>query len=89
MKAARFRVSGRVQGVWYRDSTRREAGRLGILGHAVNLADGSVEVLAGGSAEALDALEAWLRQGPPLAEVRGVEREAVEPDAVPAGFRIG
>ncbi len=89
MKAARFRVTGRVQGVWYRDSTRREAERLGIDGSAVNQADGSVEVIARGEEAALEALEAWLRQGPPLAEVAGVVRESLEPDAVPAGFRTG
>lgn len=83
-----FTVRGRVQGVWFRDSTRREAVRLGIAGHAVNLADGGVEVLASGSAEALEALAAWLRQGPPLAAVSTVDVVVVEYEAL-EGFRIG
>ena len=60
--ARRFTVHGRVQGVFFRDSTRREAQRLGINGHAVNLADGTVEVLAAGPADALAELERWLHQ---------------------------
>ena len=47
MASARFLVSGKVQGVWYRASTRDEALRLGLRGHAGNLADGRVEILAG------------------------------------------
>lgn len=73
-------VSGRVQGVWFRASTRDEALRLGLTGYAKNLPDGRVEVLACGPAEALDALGRWLHQGPPLAEVTAVEcRPANEP----------
>lgn len=88
MEARRFTVSGRVQGVWFRDSTRREAERLGITGHAINLKSGDVEVLACGSHEALDALHAWLRQGPPMAQVSDVEQSAAEYQELP-GFRIG
>lgn len=68
----KFRVEGRVQGVWFRESTRRQAERLGLTGHAINCADGSVEVLACGAPEAVEALARWLRQGPPLADVRAV-----------------
>ncbi len=46
-EARRFTVQGRVQGVWFRDSTRREAERLGITGYAINLPDGNVEVWPG------------------------------------------
>lgn len=83
-----FRVSGRVQGVWFRDSTRREAERLGITGHAINLRSGDVEVLACGSKEALDTLSDWLHQGPPLAQVSRVERRPAEFQDLP-GFTIG
>ncbi|MBT8083392.1 MAG: acylphosphatase [Gammaproteobacteria bacterium] len=83
-----FTVHGRVQGVWFRDSTRREAARLGISGHAINLPDGNVEVLAVGAATALDALEAWLHEGPPMARVTKVERQSID-TAAPAGFTIG
>ena len=68
----RFLISGRVQGVFFRASTAREAGRLGLVGYARNLPDGRVEVLAAGPAAAVDELQAWLRHGPPAAEVRSV-----------------
>ncbi|UGB38845.1 acylphosphatase [Frateuria soli] len=83
MAVARFLVSGRVQGVFYRASTRDQARRLGLTGHACNLPDGCVEVLAYGPAEALDALERWLWQGPPAAEVRSVERTPLDGEAPP------
>lgn len=83
-----FTVRGRVQGVWFRDSTRREAERLGVTGHAVNLADGGVEVLASGTVQALDELADWLGKGPPLASVGTVEVVVLEFRAL-TGFRIG
>jgi len=84
--SARFIVSGRVQGVCFRASTREEALRLRLSGYAKNLADGSVEVLACGEAANLDALERWLGRGPPAARVASVERAAVD-EAAPPGFR--
>ena len=86
--ARRFTVHGRVQGVFFRDSTRREAQRLGINGHAVNLPDGTVEVLAAGPADALAELERWLQKGPPMARVTRVEAVTAQV-AVPTGFQIG
>ena len=77
-----------MQGVWFRDSTRREADRLGITGHAINLDDGDVEVLACGSEEALDTLYQWLCEGPPLANVSSVEQAPATYRELP-GFRIG
>lgn len=87
--AARFRITGRVQGVFFRASTREQAQRLGLRGHAINLRDGSVDVVAAGSVEAVDALAAWLAHGPPMARVDRVEREAVAADGIGAGFAIG
>ncbi|MGO1542248.1 MAG: acylphosphatase [Luteimonas sp.] len=89
MNAARFLVSGRVQGVFFRASTRERALALGLRGHAVNLPDGQVEVHAAGDAEALEKLAAWLRHGPPMAKVDRVERSEVDVDEVEAGFRTG
>jgi len=94
-EARLFTVSGRVQGVWFRDSTRREAERLGITGYAINLPDGNVEVLAWGLQEAIELLEAWLHEGPPLARVERVV--AGKPPSTgdvagkppPTGFEIG
>lgn len=72
----KFFIEGRVQGVFFRESTRREAERLGLSGHALNLDDGRVEVLACGAEDGLAALEAWLWKGPPAADVTGVVSEA-------------
>jgi acylphosphatase len=78
MSAARFLVSGHVQGVFFRASTRTEALRLNLVGYANNLPDGRVEVFAQGSNHAVDRLEQWLEHGPPLARVTTVERETVD-----------
>lgn len=78
MIARRCLVSGRVQGVFYRASARERARVLGVTGHARNLPDGRVEVLACGSPEAVDALCAWLWQGPPAAAVKAVEIEELD-----------
>ncbi|TCO38787.1 acylphosphatase [Dokdonella fugitiva] len=82
MPGARFHVSGVVQGVFFRASTQARARELGLAGWAKNLADGRVEVVAGGDAAALDQLERWLQHGPPGARVDAVERE---PFDVPPG----
>ena len=68
----RFLISGKVQGVYFRHSTRLEAERLGIAGTARNLPDGSVEVVAHGVQDAVDALKTWLAVGPPRARVAAV-----------------
>jgi acylphosphatase len=71
-------VSGRVQGVFFRASTREQAQRVGLRGHARNLPDGRVEVLAVGPDDAVEQLAQWLRHGPPRARVEAVEREDVD-----------
>ena len=68
-----FLIEGRVQGVLFRESTRRVAQPLGITGYAKNMQDGSVQVLACGEPGALDRLAEWLGQGPPMAQVDRVE----------------
>lgn len=85
----RFLIDGRVQGVFFRASTQREAQRLGLTGHALNLADGRVEVLACGTPDAIGELEAWLVQGPSGARVDRLEVEAVERGDVPDAFTTG
>lgn len=79
----RCKVSGRVQGVFFRASTQRQAQQLGVTGHARNMPDGSVEVLACGSEAAVAALREWLWVGPPAARVSGVDCEAL--DLAPPG----
>ncbi|MEL7435376.1 MAG: acylphosphatase [Chloroflexota bacterium] len=66
-------VSGRVQGVSFRYHTTLEAERLGITGWVYNRADRTVEVVAEGDEDALKALETWLHEGSPAADVTGVE----------------
>lgn len=87
--AARFLVSGRVQGVAFRAYTRAQAQALGLRGHARNLADGRVEVLAIGDADAIERLADWLRTGSPMARVAAVERSAASPDLAVADFGVG
>ena len=69
----RFIISGRVQGVFFRASTRAQAEQLGVTGYAMNLPDGRVEVIACGNPEQLQQLHDWLCQGPPQARVDRVE----------------
>ena len=88
MVAARFLVSGTVQGVWFRASTRDAAARLGLRGFARNLADGRVEVLAAGDATAIEALAMWLREGPPLALVDALTWHAAGEDEAGEAFRV-
>lgn len=65
-------VSGRVQGVWFRDSCRREAVAAGLHGWVRNTADGDVEAVFEGPGDAVDRLVAWCRSGPPRAVVTDV-----------------
>ena len=91
MTAKRYRVAGRVQGVFFRASTKQQADKLGVRGSAINLPDGRVEVLAVGESDAVRQLGDWLRRGPPLAEVSDVE-ELVEPgidESAVTGFSCG
>jgi acylphosphatase len=77
VKARRFLISGRVQGVGYRYFAERSAHETGVTGWARNLDDGRVEVHANGTAERLEDFEARLRQGPHFSDVRSVESSDV------------
>jgi len=70
-------VSGRVQGVWFRASTQKEAKKLGLSGWVRNLPDGRVEVMACGEKDNIEQLYIWLQQGPPHAEVSDVTYEEI------------
>ena len=85
--AKRVIVSGRVQGVFFRDSCRQEANRLGVSGSAQNLPDGTVEVFAEGDQDAVNALIRWCKEGPSHAEVDSVDVSDVEPSGK-SGFRV-
>ncbi len=79
-------VDGRVQGVYFRASTRQKALELGLTGHANNLSDGRVEVLACGEASAVRALCAWLRRGPTAARVDQLDCQDVAGAIAPQDF---
>jgi len=66
-------ISGRVQGVNYREAMRQEAQRLDITGWVRNRRDGSVEAMVDGPTEAVEAIIAWARRGPPSALVTDVQ----------------
>lgn len=83
-----MRVSGRVQGVAFRATTRDEARRLGLTGWVRNLDDGRVELVAQGDTDALDALERWCHRGPPAARVATVLVEDAPLDPALRGFGI-
>jgi len=88
VRAVRFIISGRVQGVWFRDSMRKEAERLGIQGWVRNRPDRSVEAVAQGESERVEALIAWAWQGPPMARVEEVVVEEIAADPGVDGFRV-
>jgi len=85
-EARHLRIRGRVQGVFFRESMRQEAERLGVTGWVRNRADGSVEAWIQGEQAALHELLAWSRRGPPRAEVSGVEEEPASPDTTLTAF---
>jgi acylphosphatase len=65
-------ISGRVQGVWYRASTKQKADELGLTGWVKNTRDGNVEAVFEGQVSVIDEMIAWCRKGPPLAHVTNV-----------------
>lgn len=83
----RMVVSGRVQGVFFRDTCRRRALGLGVAGWVANRQDGRVEAAFEGSPEAVEDMVAWCRRGPPLANVTGVEISHEHPLGE-AGFAV-
>lgn len=80
-------VTGKVQGVFYRQCTKEKAAALGINGYVKNLADGTVQIMASGTTDQLLQLVLWCKQGPPRAVVEEVKVEQISP-AVFMGFRI-
>ncbi len=77
--AIRAKITGKVQGVWFRKHTRDKATALGLTGIVRNEPDGSVYVEAEGSPGAIEAFKQWLHVGSPLAEVKEVNSETIAP----------
>ena len=87
MRCVRLRVHGHVQGVWFRESTRQEAERRGVSGWVANRPDGTVEALLEGPDDAVEAVAAWARSGPPGARVERVD-ETPEAASGVRGFSV-
>ena len=84
-----FLISGLVQGVFFRDSTKKEALKLGLQGSAVNLSDGTVKVSLRGVSEDIDLLERWLHKGSELAKVESVIEVDIDQQLELNGFKVG
>jgi len=84
----RVHVTGRVQGVWFRDSCREQARLAGVDGHVRNLRDGRVEAVFEGDPDAVNAMCNWCQTGPPRARVDHIEITAEQPTG-DIGFTIG
>jgi acylphosphatase len=91
MTAERIRrrlvVRGRVQGVFYRDSTREAARNEGVAGWAANRSDGSVEVVLEGVPDAVESVAGYCRRGPSSADIDSVDEHVEEPEGL-TGFQI-
>ncbi len=85
-KTLHLTIHGRVQGVFFRDSMRREARKLGIAGWVRNCADGAVEAVVQGDASAVDTIVKWTHRGPDRARVEKVDIEPA--NDVYTGFEI-
>jgi acylphosphatase len=80
-------VHGRVQGVFFRDSTQREASRRGLVGWVTNRGDGAVEAVFEGSPDDVDALIEFCESGPRAADVERMETSEEEPEGL-SGFEV-
>jgi acylphosphatase len=87
-KTLKAHISGKVQGVWFRESTRNKALELGLQGWVRNLPDGSVEALIYGDLAAVDEMIAWLHIGSARAEVSRVEIEEIHQTEPLNDFRV-
>ena len=85
---ARVRVSGRVQGVFFRDSTREKAQELGLSGYVMNTPDGDVEAVFEGRQESVEEMVRWCGQGPPQASVENVDVDYEPPGDDQTGFEV-
>jgi acylphosphatase len=83
-----LRIRGKVQGVFFRESTRIEASRLGLTGWVRNRDDGSVEAVAEGEPAALEEFIRWCHRGPQAARVTDVERAESEPTGEFRAFTV-
>ncbi|MBU1992934.1 MAG: acylphosphatase [Patescibacteria group bacterium] len=88
MAQAILKITGTVQGVFYRAHAKEKAQTLGITGYAKNMPDGSVEILAQGERDKIEKLIEWCSEGPDASQVDNVEAEWREPQGKPEEFEI-
>ena len=84
-----FLITGRVQGVFFRENTKKESLKLGLQGSAMNLSDGTVKVCLRGEINQIDLLERWLHVGPELAKVESVIEVDIDQQLELNGFKVG
>ena len=87
-KTVHVYVEGKVQGVWFRASTKQEAERLGLTGWVRNMRDGRVEAMMEGRSEKVDEMIKWCHSGPPLSSVNKVTVEELNDPINASEFRI-
>ena len=88
MKAFKATVSGKVQGVWFRDSTRQEAIKLKVTGWVKNIPSGTVYLEAEGEENNLKSLEKWLHIGSPHSRVDRVDLQWIVPTKIYSTFKV-
>jgi len=81
-------IDGRVQGVYYRATTQKQAQEMGLKGWVRNLPDGRVEAWLQGEPEVVSRMVIWCYDGPPWARVDSIDTEDVAPDEALSGFRV-
>ncbi len=87
-KTVRVIISGKVQGVWYRASTKQMAEKIGITGWVRNTSEGNVEAMFEGEEDLVNEMIEWCNQGPPLARVDNLTIENIENKEKFDGFNI-
>lgn len=87
MKCVHLIVSGRVQGVFFRENTRRKAIELGLKGYVKNLPDGNVEIVAEGNENKINEFIEFIKKGPGIARIQGIKIMHKEPENF-KGFEI-
>ena len=88
LQRARVRVSGQVQGVFFRDSTRQKAEELGLAGWVRNMPDGQVEALFEGPSERVEEIVRWCKEGPQRASVENVDTDFESAGGDLEGFEV-
>ena len=88
MLTVSLRISGKVQGVWFRASAKDAAISIGVKGKVWNEPNGDVGALAQGTQDQIDAFIDWCKQGPPLARVEDVKVESVSSSETYESFEI-